>query len=565
MAILTLKNFKKQFSDDTKLWAAKCTIRECDELPKGQFVAFVDLGEQSFDVNLHINPKKEITASSCDCPKGDSLCQHKFALLLHLASNEKVATPKLLKNKLSPTEIILSELSHEDLKKWLLQLFEKDKPLKTQFVQEFTKTEEVFLSQIEIEKRLKELIKAVVGAKKIIDSINFKKAMELWENFALKHLKIYLKNTTLNVNFEQLQFLKKALSNQIDPIRTNTFNSYHNIFKKISKETAKTIAQITEDQLFTKSISVLSANMVINQGLDILILGILNEIFGLSEETRKNQILNFTIAQYQVFHSNNRYGDPYFTKTVWSMIKTLNETKNQAEKILPISYNNDFNIELIGTLISDQNVELAITYCNLILKSNIYEEYNLPYWIILQKVYTATKQTEKLLEIKKQLLPFTANFDDFIEIYENMEDEIEKKQFRINLLTKFRTNMGRNHSISSDIFCIKLADYENNYVKLIEYLQYYQFIQYFVPALDKMFVYNKKKTLLNIISHFQSKYYSENESIMQQEKESFLTVYQIIIKYFTEDELVTFFRQHLPSFHRSQEGSLVSFLTKNIV
>ena len=565
MAILNLKNFKKHFSDDIKLWAIKCKVRECDEVSKGQFVAFVDLGEQSFDVSLHLNPKKEITASSCDCPKGDSLCQHKFALLMHLSGNEKVTAPKLIKNKISPHQLILNELSHEDLKSWLLKLLEKDKPLKAEFIQEFSKTEDLFLTQIELEKKLKELLKAVAGAKKILEPSDFKKAMSLWENFSLNHLKIYLKNPCLNVNFEQLEFLMMALNNQIDAVRTQTFTSYKNIFKKISKETSKSIAQIIDDQSFTKAISILSSNMVNNQWYNTDILRILHETYELSDDTRKNEILNLSITKYQVFHSNSHYGDPYFTKTMWSMIKNLNQTKKHAAKILPISYNNDFNIELIGSLINDQNLDLAITYCNKILKSNLYVEYNLPYWLILKKIYKATKQTDELLEVKKQLLPFTANFEDFLEIYENMEDEIEKKQFRINLLTKFRTNMGRNQLISSDIFCIKLADYENNYVKLIEYLQYYQFIQYFVPALDKMFVYNKKKTLLNIISHFQSKYYSENETIMEQEKESFLTVYQIIIKYFTEDELVAFFRQHLPSFHRSQKGSLVSFLTKNIV
>ena len=210
MANLSLKNFKKHFADDTKLWAAQCTIRECDEETKGNFVAFVDHGDQSFDVNININTKQEILSSTCECPKGDGMCQHKFALLMHLAGNEKVATPKLVKNKISPLDSIFSDLSHEDLKTWVLKTFEKDKALQAEFIQEFTKEVEKLWTLAELEKKLKGLLKVVIGAKKNIETADFKKAMSLWESFALNHLKIYLKNPTLYIH-QNLQVSKATI------------------------------------------------------------------------------------------------------------------------------------------------------------------------------------------------------------------------------------------------------------------------------------------------------------------------------------------------------------------
>ena len=242
MADLSLKNFKKHFADDVKLWAAQCTVRECDEEQKGTFVAFVDQGVDSFDVSLKINPKQEIVSCTCDCPKGDGMCQHKLALMMHIVGNQKVAPPKLVKNKITPLEKIFSQLSHDDLKTWLLKTFEKDKALQVEFVQEFTKEEEKLWTLPELEKKLKELQKVVFGAKKNVETADFKKAMGLWENFALSAIRPYCDRPTLLIHFELLKNVLTALITQISPISTRTFTTYDNIFKKIYTQVAQSIA-----------------------------------------------------------------------------------------------------------------------------------------------------------------------------------------------------------------------------------------------------------------------------------------------------------------------------------
>lgn len=565
MANLSLKNFKNHFADDTKLWAAQCTVRECDEEKKGNFVAFVDQGDQSFDVSLNISTKQEILSSTCECPKGDGMCQHKFALMIHLTGNEKVATPKLIKNKISPLDSIFSDLSHEDLKTWVLKTFEKDKALQAEFIQEFTKEEEKLWTLPELEKKLKGLLKLVIGAKKNIETADFKKAMSLWESFALNHLKLYLKNPTLYIHFEQLDLLYIAMFNQISVLYTKSSTSYSNIQKKIEAEIATTFNQQLSEVDFKLAVEILSFHLVTSRGFDATMLKILLGIFRKANENNQKQITDLVLEQYKKFHADTKFGDKYFTQVVWSMIETTQTFEKYQDYLLPIGYDNDFNVDLIGKLIENKKFERAIEFCNAIIRNNYYAEYNFPYWAFLKKLYTATKQPEKSREIKKQMIPFTGNFEDFLEVYENIEDENEKKSYRINLLTKFRTHSERGNFTPTDLFCIKLAGYEKNYNKLIDYLVDFRFIQFYVPYLKEMLTQNKKKTFLNIINYFKHMSPSLKAEIGRAEKESYLTVYQLLSKFFPEDELTVFLRQQLPSHEKISPDSLVYFISKNLI
>jgi hypothetical protein len=565
MAKLSLQNFGKHFSDEAKLWAAKCAVRECDEETKGCFVAFVDQGEQSFDVGVALNAKQEILSTICDCPKGDGLCAHKFALLSHISNNAKVAPPQLAKNKISPIERVFSEISHEELKTWLLKAFEKDKALQAEFIQDFTPVEQKLLTQQELEKKLKELLKAVIGSKKKVETPDFKKAMSLWENFAMNHVKIYLNKPTLNLHFEQLDLLYKAMSSQVSILMTKSYTSYFNIQKKIEAQIALTINGLPTEEEFTLAVEILAFHLVTSQGFDSAMLKILLRVFEKASERGKIQITDLILEQYKKFHVNTKFGDKYFTHVAYMMVDTTQAFDKYEDYLLPISYDNDFNVDLIGKLVEHKKFEKAIELCNVIVRNNYYAEYNFPYWSFLKKLYILTKQPEKSREIKKQMVPFTGNFEDFLEVYESIEDEGEKKSYRVNLLTKFRSHSQVGNFTTTDLFCIKLAGYEKNYNKLIEYLVDYRYIQFYMPYLEEMLYQNKKKTFLNIINYFKYTTAGLKPELFKAEKECYLPVYQLLCKFFPEDELTIFLSHHLPSHQKISPDSLVYFISKNLI
>lgn len=82
MAKITFKTFQKNFTIETQKWAIKTTVRELDEVPKGTFVAFVDVG-------FKLCKTDEIIDLHCDCKNGRLNCAHKFALFNFVAKEEK--------------------------------------------------------------------------------------------------------------------------------------------------------------------------------------------------------------------------------------------------------------------------------------------------------------------------------------------------------------------------------------------------------------------------------------------------------------------------------------------
>jgi hypothetical protein len=565
MANLSLKNFKKYFSDDVKLWSAQCTVRECDEEEKGFFVAFVDQGVHSFDVNAKINDKQEIVSCTCDCPNGDGYCQHKLSLLMHIVGNEKVATPKLVKNKTTPLEKIFLEISHEDLKTWVLNTFQKDKTLEAQFIQAFTKEDEKLWALPELEKKLKELRKVVFGAKRSVETADFKKAMGLWETFVLSALKPYIDRPTLLIHFEVFRNVLTALKTEISPISTRTFTAYDNIFKKIYEQVAQSITSNLSSEDFEIAINIIIAHLSDGRSYNTGMLALAVDIFKLVHTEQQKHILNLLMPLYIKFHSGQKFGDTAFSNAIVDMIKTTDEYEKYAEELLPISFANSFNVILIERLINLTRYDRAIKICNDIIRGNYYSEYNLPYLVLLKKLYAATNNTEAAFEVKKELLPLSGNFDDFVEIYQNTPDTPERKAWKAQLLSRHRSKGKIGEFPNSEEFCIKMAAFDQNYTRLVDYLKEYELVQYFVPFLEEMLVFNKLKTLKNLLQGYIFKCKGCSPEYAEKEKLQYPRIMEILQKHFQEHELNQYFREHARSFPRTQEGSLVHYLAIHLL
>src|SRR5271156_4676146 len=103
--VLTLKNYAAALPADLLLQAKKNKVRECDETEKGHFVAYVDDGNESFDVSLTIKAGNEITHHTCECNSG-VFCRHKAALIAHIANGKKVKEIVTVKKKDSKADTL---------------------------------------------------------------------------------------------------------------------------------------------------------------------------------------------------------------------------------------------------------------------------------------------------------------------------------------------------------------------------------------------------------------------------------------------------------------------------
>jgi hypothetical protein len=565
MAVFSLKNFNEFFSDQSKLWASNCVVRECDEDPKGQFVAFVDQGSETFDVSVNFGIVKEISQISCDCKKGDGFCHHKLALLLFVDGNKKVEVPKIVKKKKLDVETIFDDLTFEDLKIWLLEVFTNEKSLKAEFELKFGTNLKVANTADGVKKALVDLSNSVLGSKKNLETIELKKVMNLWENFVLSACKPYFENPLIIQNFDILKFCLDAIEDQVSVYKSKSFSSYNNLIKKINLNVVLAFDRITEDEQFLNGIDLFFRNMINKYGgYDTKFVNILANIFEKSTKTQQSEILKKYAAFYSTYHTDKKSGDKILTLGLWKMAFEHGAIGQFLDILRPVTYSNDYNLDLIRALIKAEEFEKAKEYCELQIKYNVQIEYSLPYFNIQKEIYLLEGDRKNYLKVAENLLPFTQSIDDFFEIFNEMPIGEEKTYFRNKTLAKMRSKAKFSENYNAAKFCVTLLASEQQFKKVIGFLQDYQFISLFEPFIERMLQENKLSVLKNILDNFGSFPWSIKQEVLELEKSSFMPLYEALTKSFTEYDLQVYIEQFRnKKYYKADEGTFVHFLLKH--
>lgn len=135
---MTLSIFFKENKNKLKQ-AQKLRVRDIDKIEKNTYVAYVDEGEDSYDVQIEFDAKKNIKATQCDCDTG-GVCIHIVALALFISENktEKTVVKKAINKKLSETDQILETIDNDTLKIWVSEILNSNKEIAFLFKNKFS-------------------------------------------------------------------------------------------------------------------------------------------------------------------------------------------------------------------------------------------------------------------------------------------------------------------------------------------------------------------------------------------------------------------------------------------
>lgn len=178
-----LNEYKKHLSTaiikEAKSLLDKKSVRELDEEEEGKYVAYVDVAHLSYDVQLNIDKEGNILSHQCDCGNEYFFCEHKTAVLLHMLTIGKSITSVKVK-KVNKALELFNTMSKEQLGEWLLLRFKEDKVLRLAFDQHFFSSTEQELRADEVEAKLSEITKIVIGRQRKINAATFKKLFHMW-------------------------------------------------------------------------------------------------------------------------------------------------------------------------------------------------------------------------------------------------------------------------------------------------------------------------------------------------------------------------------------------------
>lgn len=526
---LTLKNCKTLLSPVVLKAAEKLLVRECDEIEKGTYIAYIDKGKDTYDVSLTLVSDK-VKEHRCDCSNSDKFCEHRSALLLHLADNKKNRQPKLkAAKKKREIDALLENIEADELKLWLKNLLEKNKDIAFSFTNHFkTGTQKITPQESII--ITNDVCKAVAKNKKKIDQTQLKKIIELWSEAHSGIMKQYLDDVSDQESFLCLHNVISACIAYDAAIDISSTRIYSYVFDLLA-QTRQTITELQNDESWQHAVGYFIQNIPEeNKPIRIYYLKHVLALCEVSEEYRRAKLLDTVFVQYQAIFHDNIYNGREYTHLLFDSLKKYGLFEQYGSLFRPASFDNTYNQELITLLIKHKEYQLAEKYCREQIKNNFQDKYNIDYWQLLKLIYRTTGDQAKLLEIAKALLLYTFEFEDYEYVAANMPDGEEKKKWKSKILSKAK-NTYENRKLARVLY-FKILASEGKYKKMIESVNNSGnavLLEYF-----DILAQADKQALLNALLSNREFYYDYGES----EEEDFNEkIYQGLLRYFNAGEL----------------------------
>jgi len=179
---MNIHKLLKQLSTKEKAQINAVQVRELDEEELGTFVAFVDEGEETYDVHIQLK-EEHVQQMSCDCGQVNAYCIHQAAVLVQLAQKGTKVAPTLkvkkrrTKAKQTASVALLEEQSKETIVQWLTEVFKKNKALEQQFVVTFSQEKIDYTPEYVVD-ILQQTFKAVAGKRKTLEGVKIKKILD---------------------------------------------------------------------------------------------------------------------------------------------------------------------------------------------------------------------------------------------------------------------------------------------------------------------------------------------------------------------------------------------------
>jgi len=530
---LTFKNYADTLSPELILQAKKNKVRECDETEKGHFVAYVDEGNESFDVSLTVRAGNEITQHTCECTGTGSFCRHKAALMMHIANGKKIKDIVKVRKKESKADTLLESIDPNALKEWVRGLIAKNKDIELSFIHYFSVKE--LPTPEEVTQIINDAVKAVAGNKKAIDLTQLKKLVELWSEMLAPVMEHYRANVTDEKSFLNFHVMIEtclAFQFKVD-------SGSNKIFKFIEETLQKSVEPVGNLQVEeTWDAAVGYFINHVPEGINNIrmhYLHHLKNIISISSEERKIKIIDRLGKQFEKSRPDTLLNGTSYTKFIFEIINGHNLFAEYSRLFKPMRYDNDYNQKLIRLLIANNNLQEAKKYCAEQIQGNSREEYNVPYLKLLREILLIQNDEGALTEVLTALFPFTFDFDDYHFIAKRLPEE-ERKKWRTKILARSRSVSSPYKKQATEFF-FKLADAEKSYRKMIDYVDsdtpYSILLQYF----DNMALTDKNRLLHALLRKTDDYGWTMKRENEAKDAACFPELFKLLQKHYTSDYL----------------------------
>ncbi len=544
--MITISSFLVEH--DLKLKSTKnLLVRDLDEIEKNKFVAYIDENDESYDVMVQFDSKKNIIETACDCP-ANGVCNHIVALVSSLSTKNtkeksipKSGLKKIAKNKLSETDQILGEIDNIDLRDWISETLNKNKELAFHFKTRFGATNMTIDSDY-IKKVVKECIFSVIGKRRTIQTNEVKKIVDTL-NIALKPILDFIFSKTSETNYLLFTTLVNELNGFYDDYYI-TSTRISTLVKNLSDSLLKSLFNIKDfeewqkranfyislifkkkfyprelefcDQVYEYSKTNSSQNQYIINIIDEKSSNLIEDL------SNKNLILNFELESF-----------------IFKVITENNLFIKHAHWFKPRRFENSYNLSLLKELLKINQNELAEKICLEQIAGNYNSEFDIPYVKILITIYKQNQDNIKLANVLSEYGKYIYSIEDYLFIKEHLP--IEKfKKYRIAVLKNANYSLHQGNIDAFDFYyeVKKLDGKPGEIFNILQYCNNLEIINRYKEIALKI---DKVKFLQAILNY--SSYYEEND-------ETINSISEYVVKSIRKNDL-EFYLKNIPNYFRN--------------
>jgi hypothetical protein len=531
MPILSLATFEKHISKETLRQASKHTVREIDETEKGQFVAYVDEGSDTYDVAITISTKAAITQHQCDCKSNAAICSHQIAVLQHLSKGKKTTGIKATKtnSKTSLAQSLLADADPLAVKNWLLTLFAENKDIELAFTAAFKPTTTHYTPE-DIKKTTTEAVKVVAKNRKNIETTEAKKIITLWQQVHEPIIKNIIQNLGTKTATTTIDGLVESCLHYQYYFNTSStkFTKYPTA---ILTQLADPINSLQVEETWKNTVTdIVSLIVAYNHSFQLHYLYFAQTLIGISHQARATTLVNMLLHQASTTSSEGKQNSDTYIKTLFDLCVKHQQFSNYTHVFSPITYSNEYNLQLINQLIQCNQLAKAEKFCTAQIQKNVNEEYSIPYYLLLRKIYTLQNNTSQQLATIQHLLPHTFNIEDYNTLIENLTDPEERKKLRTKIFAKAKSASTYNGNNQGYKFCFQLLLQEAKPIKMIELISKYPPLSYIVEHFNYMMAADKLKFITTLLQYEKQTFYSASYEEVLEEQNAEKALIHLVLK-----------------------------------
>lgn len=496
--IRTLEGVIGSLPSGSHIIMAKLKVRECDEEPKGTFIAYVDDGELSYDVKIITDSGGQLLEHCCECKKGKRICLHEAALMAFVLSSKR---PKG-KGKTTKTEAklpfhaMLEAVGHDELKVWVAELLAKNKDLELSFYARF-KAENTSYKSDDIQKLILDGKKAILKNRRKADVSEVKKLVETWKGLHQPIVDACVNDPVNEGNLKVITAIVVGVLDQQAVIESNSkaiFKYAHTVMKGML-DPVRAIDSPSSWQdvvvYFAKQAALLTYPASGH------FMRFLLDLAAVSDVNRKRFILEILMQHGRSFR------EIHYKDTVNQLNELLGFTVEAAlfvdhhQFFKPITYENGYNLKLIDALIVIACMDRAESIALDQIKANLRADFDYAYLIRLKRIYQRQNNVKSLLPILDRLFLYHFDFDDYL-LIRKFKDPASLDKWELKVYTQARLASSQG-SIQAECFCFSYLNHIENFGKMLDLIKEARSIVSFIHFFDTLFQFDAERLLVNIL------------------------------------------------------------------